>query len=130
VAGLYGVKKGDLKVPESNKRISLDAEITDGKIAKIVSFLVEFDKIEVVFENMVTGLQKRLLFTRVLRHICTADFYDDLASEWDADMENMAYRTLIGLDYTIDNHIYTYCMKIDDYEITIKSLCGVGLINI
>lgn len=115
-------------------RIFIDDEITDGKVNKIAKFSVEFDKIEVIFEDLVTGAQKRMQFTRVLSLSCIAevwyDAHDAMVNEWDADMDIMAYRTLIGFDYTKEGNTYHYCMKIDDYEIVIKSLHYITLTDI
>ena len=100
-----------------------EEKITDGKIAIIRNFTVDFDKITITFENAATKLRKELRFSRVIRLSMLADFYDDYGD----DMDIMAYRTLIGFDFEKENDVYTYGIKIDDYEIIIESLNFITL---
>jgi len=104
---------------------SFEDKITDGKVQIIRSFILDFDKIHIVFENSFTGHQKQLSFSKVISFSMLADFYDN----YDSDMDNMAHRTLIGFSYVETKNTYEYCLKVDDYEITIKSLSFVDLTN-
>ena len=47
-----------------------------------------------------------------------ADFFDD----YNDDTDLIAYRTLIGFSFEKVGAIYDYVIKVDDYEVVIKSL--------
>jgi len=105
---------------------SFEDTLTDGEVQIIRSFILDFDKIHIVFENSFTGQKKQLNFSKVISLSMVADLYDD----YDDDMDNMAYRTLIGFSfYEKTKNIYSFCLKIDDYEISIESLNFVDLTN-
>ena len=97
--------------------------ITDGNVQIIRKFTLNFDKITIVFENEFTGQQKQLNFRRVVSLSMLADFFDDY-------MDRMAYRTLIGFSFEKIGDIYGYVIKVDDYEIVIKSLDFIELTTI
>jgi len=97
--------------------------ITDGKVQIIRKFTLDFNKIDIVLENSATGQQKQLNFKRVLSLSMQADFFD----KYDSDMDTMAYRTLLGFSFEKVGAIYGYVIKVDDYEILVKSLDFVEL---
>jgi len=102
---------------------SYEHMITDGKVQIIRKFTVDFDKVNILFENSATGQQKQLNFSRVISLSMLADFFDD----YDDGMDFMAYRTLIGFSFEKVGEIYDYVIKVDDYEVIIKSLAFVEL---
>jgi len=92
--------------------------ITEGKMQIIRKFTLDFDKISIVFENSATGQQKQLNFRRVISLSMLADFFDDS----DNAIDIMTHRTLIGFSFEKVGVIYDYTIKVDDYEVVIKSL--------
>ena len=102
---------------------SLEDKITDGKVAIIQAFEVGFNKIAITFKNSYTGQEKILNFSRVISLSIEAD----CGVHYDNDMDFMAYRTLIGFGFSKSETTHIYVMKIDDYEIEIKSLNPVSL---
>ena len=102
---------------------SIEGKITEGKVAIIRAFEVSFDKIKIIFENSCTGRKKMLNFSRVISLSIEADFGVD----YDDDMDIMAYRALIGFGFKKTEKAYIYAMKIDDYELVIKSLTPVSI---
>ena len=99
---------------------SFEKNITDGYVQVVREFVLDFDSITILFENAYTKEQKSLHFTKVISLTMEKDEYifpDDYPS----------YQTLIGFDFEQIGDIYTYCIKIDEYEIMIKSLDFVEL---
>ena len=100
---------------------SFEKNITDGYVQVVREFVVDFDRITILFENAYTEKQKSLYFTKVISLTMEKDEYifpNDYSS---------SYQTLIGFDFEKNENIYTYCIKIDEYEIIIKSIDFVKL---
>ena len=103
---------------------SFEEKITDGGHLTILRKInIYFNTITMLFENIPTMMMRELRFARVVDFSMKADFPD----EYRDDMDIMAYRTLIGFDYEKENCKYIYCVKIEDYEIIVKSLNFVTL---
>jgi hypothetical protein len=122
-ANLYCKLNKKFWIGKMARNYSYEEKITNGKVAIVREFTVNFDRITVIFENIITKLKKELNFSRVTKLSIQADCHDD----YDDSMDMMAYRTLMGFDFEKVKDIYIYTMKIDDYEIIIESLNFITL---
>ena len=93
---------------------SLEVEITEGKIAIIRDFIINFNEITITFENSCTGHKKTLTFSRVIGLTMEAH----CGEEHDSNMGIGGYETLIGISVLNPQNPkkpYYYEMLTDDY---------------